>query len=45
MKILIACDSFKDALSAPEVCQAIARGIQRALPHAETLTLSYGGRR
>jgi glycerate 2-kinase len=29
MNILIACDSFKDALPALEVCQAIARGLQK----------------
>lgn len=30
MNILIACDSFKDALDAPAVCEAIERGLQRA---------------
>lgn len=34
MKILIAPDSFKDALSAPDVCHAIERGVRRALPGA-----------
>lgn len=38
MKILIACDSFKDALPALEACQAIGRGLGKALPGAE-LTL------
>ncbi len=28
MNILIACDSFKDALDAPSVCRAIGRGLQ-----------------
>ncbi|MCO6492528.1 MAG: glycerate kinase [Phaeodactylibacter sp.] len=37
MKILIAADSFKDALPALEVCRAIARGLRRALPPAELL--------
>lgn len=37
MKILIAADSFKDALPALEVCRAIARGLRRALPQAELL--------
>ncbi|MCB0559710.1 MAG: glycerate kinase [Lewinellaceae bacterium] len=37
MKILIACDSFKDALPALEVCQAIGRGLQRALPQVEAI--------
>jgi glycerate 2-kinase len=30
MNILIACDSFKDALDAPSVCRAIERGLQLA---------------
>lgn len=37
MKILIAPDSFKDALSAPEVCIAIQRGILLARPEVETV--------
>lgn len=37
MKILIACDSFKDSLPALEACQAIARGLQRALPGVEPI--------
>jgi glycerate kinase len=32
MNILIATDSFKDALSAPEVCEAIAKGLKQAHP-------------
>jgi glycerate kinase len=35
MKIVIAPDSFKDSLSAQAVAQAIARGVQTALPDAE----------
>lgn len=34
MNILIACDSFKDALPALEVCRAIARGLQQGWPDA-----------
>ncbi len=34
MKIVIAPDSFKESLSAPEVAMAIERGIKRALPQA-----------
>lgn len=34
-RILIAPDAFKDALSAPGVCRAIAAGIRSALPDAE----------
>ncbi len=37
MKILIAADSFKDALPALDVCQSIARGIKRALPESEAI--------
>jgi glycerate 2-kinase len=32
MNILIACDSFKDALDAPSVCRAIERGLRLANP-------------
>ena len=35
MKIVIAPDSFKECLSAPEVAEAMARGARRALPGAE----------
>lgn len=35
MRILIAADSFKDALSAPRVCRAIATGIRRIHPDAQ----------
>lgn len=45
MKILIATDSFKDALSAVEVCQAIARGLKAANSSFETVLfpLADGG--
>ena len=45
MKILIAADSFKDALDTFSVCQAIQRGIIAALPdaHIVELPLSDGG--
>jgi glycerate 2-kinase len=33
MNILIACDSFKDALDAPSVCRAIERGLLLADPY------------
>jgi glycerate kinase len=45
MHILIACDSFKDALPAEAVCRAIASGVAQSHPNA-TLTqmpLSDGG--
>ncbi len=35
MRIVIACDSFKDALDAPAVCEAIADGLKAALPSAD----------
>jgi len=41
-KFLIASDSFKDALSAGEVCEAIARGIRRAIPEADIIELPMG---
>jgi glycerate 2-kinase len=45
LKILIAADSFKDALDTFGVCQTIAKGIKSALPNAEIieLPLSDGG--
>jgi glycerate kinase len=45
MNILVACDSFKDALSADGVCRAIAAGLHKSHP-AATITqmpLSDGG--
>lgn len=44
-KIVIAPDSFKGSLSSTEAAQAMARGVQRALPEAELvlLPLSDGG--
>ncbi|MDB5734959.1 MAG: hypothetical protein JWN16_1596 [Alphaproteobacteria bacterium] len=45
MNILVACDSFKDALSADGVCRAIADGLRKSHP-AATITempLSDGG--
>lgn len=39
MKVLIATDSFKDALSAKEVCEAIEKGIHLANPNIQTIML------
>ena len=39
MKIVIAPDSFKESLSAPEVALAIARGIKHAAPQAQILCI------
>jgi glycerate kinase len=39
MKIIIAPDSFKESLSAPEVAAAIARGIKRAAPDAHIICI------
>ena len=45
MNILIACDSFKDALDAPSVCRAIECGLQLADPSVKTriFPLADGG--
>jgi len=45
MHILIACDSFKDALPADAVCRAIAAGLKRSRPDAviTEMPLSDGG--
>lgn len=45
MNILIACDSFKDALDAPSVCWAIDRGLTLANPSVKTriFPLADGG--
>ncbi len=45
MKILIAPDSFKDALPAPEVCRAIQQGVSSARPDADCILfpLADGG--
>ena len=45
MNILIACDSFKDALPADAVCRAIARGLKKNYPGATVteMPLSDGG--
>lgn len=37
MKIVIAPDSFKESLSAPEAAAAIARGVKQAFPGAQTI--------
>jgi glycerate kinase len=37
MKIVIAPDSLKECLSAPEAADAIARGVRSAAPHADVL--------
>ena len=45
MNILVACDSFKDALPADAVCAAIARGLKQNHPNATVteMPLSDGG--
>jgi len=45
MHVLIACDSFKDALPAPQVCRAIAKGFRKRHPGAQIteMPLSDGG--
>ncbi|MGF3073603.1 glycerate kinase [Facklamia sp. P13069] len=39
MKIVMACDSFKEAVSAKHACQAIKKGVQQVFPQAEILQL------
>ena len=45
MNILVACDSFKDALPADRVCAAIARGLRQSHPEVTVteMPLSDGG--
>lgn len=45
MNILIAPDSFKDALAAPLVCEHLRRGLHRTFPaaHCQLLPLADGG--
>ena len=45
MNILVACDSFKDALPAGDVCRAIAAGLKKNRPGATVIEmpLSDGG--
>ena len=42
MKIIIAPDSFKESLSAPEVCEAIEAGFQKVFPNATYTHLPIG---
>lgn len=42
MTVLIATDSFKDALPALEVCRAIERGVHLGLPSARTIVFPLG---
>ncbi len=39
MKIIIAPDSFKGSLRSPEVCEAVAKGLRRALPNAQLISI------
>ena len=45
MKIILAPDSFKESMTAQEVCQAMAKGIYKALPNAEitSVPMADGG--
>jgi len=45
MRIVVAPDSFKGSLSAPDVCAALARGIVRAIPeaHIDQRPMADGG--
>ncbi|MGG4488306.1 glycerate kinase [Metabacillus idriensis] len=39
MKIVIAPDSFKESMTALEVCEAIERGLRRSLPEVQTVKI------
>ena len=39
MKVILAPDSFKGSLSAPAAAEAMARGVQKALPSIETIEI------
>lgn len=39
MKIVLAPDSFKDSMSALEVCQAMQQGVRRVLPEAQFIVI------
>ena len=45
MRLVLAPDSFKGSLSAPQVCAAMAKGIRRVLPEAEirAIPMADGG--
>lgn len=43
MQILVAADSFKDALDAPAVCEAISRGLRAAGHTVQAFPLADGG--
>ncbi|OUN00734.1 MAG: glycerate kinase [Paenibacillaceae bacterium ZCTH02-B3] len=42
MRFILAPDSFKESLTAVEAAEALARGVRRALPDAETVLLPVG---
>lgn len=44
MKVVIAPDSFKESLTAQQVCEAVKEGLTRVWPQAQ-LHASTGGRR
>lgn len=39
MKFVLAPDSFKESMTAKEVCQAMATGIKKAIPDAEIIQI------
>ncbi|WLV24029.1 glycerate kinase [Aciduricibacillus chroicocephali] len=39
MKIILAPDSFKGSLTAPEAAEAMAKGVRKAMPEAETIEI------
>ena len=45
MKIVVACDSFKESMSALQACKAVERGIHKVDPgiHVECIPMADGG--
>ncbi|WP_333603823.1 glycerate kinase, partial [Lactobacillus acetotolerans] len=39
MKFLLAPDSFKESMTAKEVCQAMEKGIKNVLPNAQIIAV------
>ncbi|NRO34507.1 Glycerate 2-kinase [Lactobacillus helveticus] len=39
MKFVLAPDSFKESMTAAEVCQAMEKGIRKAIPEAEIISV------
>ena len=42
MKFVLAPDSFKESMTAKEVCQAMEKGIKKVLPDADIILCTNG---